>query len=119
MTLERHNVGRGLQLAGMLAAVLGIGATLIAPFCEATIWAGAGALGAGLDLASLAMRPSLAIIALSLLKGVIVISPMFVLVMCAFVRVPPPPIPVDVGPTLILTSVVPSIVGAVPVRSAR
>jgi hypothetical protein len=119
MTLAGMDAGRGFQIAGLLAAALGAGATVIAPFCASSVWTGAGALGAGLDLASLRMRRRYPMLLFAMLKAVIVVAPILVLVMCAAVRLPPPPISPDIGPALILGSAIPSFVGALLWRPAR
>ena len=112
MTLTLSSAARSAQLLGLLAAAIGAGATLIAPFCASTIWLGAGLAGAGLDAAALASRSRTAALGLSLLKLPIVVGPIILFVSCAAVVLPVPPISTDLGPSLIMLSSVPSVVGA-------
>jgi len=112
MTLTLSSATRSVQLLGLLAAAIGAGATLIAPFCASTVWLGAGLFGAGLDGAAIASPSRFAALGLSLLKLPIVIGPIILLVSCAAVVLPVPPIPTDLGPSLIMLSSVPSLLGA-------
>lgn len=113
MTLTFWRASRSLQLLGLVAASTGAGATLIAPLCTSTIWLGAGLAGAGLDVAAMASRSRFAALGLSLLKLPIVVGPIILFVSCAAVVFPTPPFSVDLGPTLVMVSGVPSLVGAI------
>jgi hypothetical protein len=119
MTLTVYGAGRAVQLLGLVGAVTSVGAVFIAPFCGSVIYATAGALGAGLDVIAVTTRRRNAAVAISIAKLPVVLAPILAFVSCGYVVLPSPPIPVDLGPSLLFASAVPSIIGALLVRFAR
>jgi len=119
MTLSLPGAARGIQLLGLVTVLTGVAATVLAPFCGSSIWSTAGLFGSGLDAYLLTTRRRFGILPVSILQLLVVLAPILVLVSCGYVSLPPPPIPVDLGPNLIMLSGAVSLLGAILRLPAR
>lgn len=121
MTLAFRRGGIAFQLAGLAGSALGLTATFIArTSCLGPFYVGAALVAVALDLVALRAAPNTTAIVASLIKPLTILAVGMVLVSCR-------PVPLEfapsldpvIGPTLVLVSSIPSILGAILRRLSR
>jgi hypothetical protein len=121
MTLAHFSAARALQLFGALMTLVAVVLMAVSPYCGGSLLAQVGGIALLFDVGALVMqRGSGGAIPLSLLKLFAVGTTVMLLVSCA-----PPPfgtsplIPQGIAQSILLLSPLPSILGAVMLRSSR
>jgi len=119
MTLTRERLSYGLQVAGLATAAVGVLATPFFGLANALQWLAAGVVAVGLDVVSIRTRSDTRAMLAQLgkltvlLAGIVVIAPPAETAADATLAMVPP----DLGPILLLLSVLPSAAGAMVRRT--
>lgn len=120
MTMSLLGIARSVQVIGLAGSGLALIATLLFAGCGGGIYAAAAFVAIGLDGMALFVKPrNDGAIAMSILKVIVILFGVSALVSCAYVAGPPPFLPVGTGPSLLLASAAPSLLGAILLRVAR
>lgn len=109
----RHRLAAGLQWTGLVVAVLGVIATPFFGLGLAVQWLAAGAIAVALDVFAIRTEADIRAMLAALLKLVILVAALFVLTPSGSIPGPQAnTIPADLGPILLLLSILPSEAGA-------
>ena len=120
MTLAIGPTASALQLIGLFGSAIGFAATFMSRnYCMGSIYVVVGIIAVFTDFIAVWTAPSRAAIAATLVKPLAFFGAGMILISCRPIDLPEPVIPTWLGPTLVLGSSIPSILGAVLQRKAR
>ncbi|HJP89700.1 MAG TPA: hypothetical protein VJ850_11760 [Candidatus Limnocylindrales bacterium] len=109
----RHRLAVGLQWTGLIGAVLGVIATPFFGLGLALQWLVAGAIAVGLDAFAIRAEEDIRAMLAALVKLVVLVGALFVFTPSGSIPGPQEnTIPADLGPILLLLSILPSEAGA-------
>lgn len=115
----RHRLAVGLQWTGLVGAVLGVAATPFFGLGLAVQWLIAGAIAIALDVFAIRSEADIRAMLAALVKLVVLVAALFVLTPAGTIPGPQAnAIPADLGPILLLLSILPSEAGAMLRRTA-
>jgi hypothetical protein len=109
----RHRLARGLQWTGLVGAVLGVIATPFFGLGLALQWLVGGAIAIALDVVAIRVEDDIRRMLAALLKLVVLVGALFAFTPSGSIPAPDAnAIPADLGPILLLLSILPSEAGA-------
>ena len=113
MSPTRHRISVGLQWTGLIGAVLGVVTTPLFGLGLAMQWLVGGAIAVVLDVIAIRTQQDIRAMLAALLKLVIVLGALFAFTPSGSIPAPAEnTIPADLGPILLLLSILPSEAGA-------